>query len=123
MAKFEKVNRFEDVEINLPKRSTKNSAGYDFEVAEDTIIPSYTEMTKHLEKVLMSIPEDERPGQMDVFNLDEIKNFMAQTNVKPTLVPTGVKCKLASDEYLELSVRSSTPLKYWLIMGNSVGRL
>ena len=46
---------------------------------------------------------------------------MKQVGVKPTLVPTGMKCKLAKNEYLELSVRSSTPLKHWLIMANSVG--
>ena len=34
---------------------------------------------------------------------------------------TGVKCALEPDTYLELSVRSSTPLKYWLILANGVG--
>jgi dUTP pyrophosphatase len=42
-------------------------------------------------------------------------------NFKPTLVSTGMKCQLDSGTYLELSVRSSCPLKYWLIMANSVG--
>ena len=42
---------------------------------------------------------------------------------KVTLVPTGIKCKMPKDVYLELSVRSSTPLKHWIIMGNSVGKL
>ena len=32
-----------------------------------------------------------------------------------------MKCQLDSNTYLELSVRSSCPLKYWLIMANSVG--
>ena len=40
MAKFEKVNKFIDVDINLPQRKTAASAGYDFEVAEDIVIPS-----------------------------------------------------------------------------------
>ena len=35
---FEKVSTFED--INLPKRATKNAAGYDFESAVDIVIPS-----------------------------------------------------------------------------------
>jgi dUTPase len=43
------------------------------------------------------------------------------TKAKPTLVPTGMKCKLEPDTYLELSVRSSCPLKHWLILANSVG--
>ena len=38
---FEIANGFLDKEINLPKRKTKYSAGYDFEAAEDTIIPSF----------------------------------------------------------------------------------
>jgi dUTP pyrophosphatase len=32
-----------------------------------------------------------------------------------------MKCKLDPGTYLELSVRSSSPLKYWLMMANSVG--
>ena len=38
---FEVAKGFENAGINLPKRSTKNSAGYDIEAAEDTIIPSF----------------------------------------------------------------------------------
>lgn len=46
--KFEYVNRIlstgyemKHPDFNLPQRKTKKSAGYDFEAAEDTIIPSY----------------------------------------------------------------------------------
>ena len=38
---FELAKGFEDAGINLPKRKTKCSAGYDVEAAEDTIIPSF----------------------------------------------------------------------------------
>jgi dUTP pyrophosphatase len=38
---FEIAKGFEDKEINLPVRKTKCSAGYDFEAAEDTIVPSF----------------------------------------------------------------------------------
>ena len=34
MAKFEKVSKFAEVDINLPVRKTTDSAGYDMEVAE-----------------------------------------------------------------------------------------
>ena len=37
---FEVCGAFEGQGINLPERSTKNSAGYDIEAAEDTIVPS-----------------------------------------------------------------------------------
>ncbi len=38
---FEIAKGFENAEINLPKRKTKYSAGYDIEAAEDCIIPSF----------------------------------------------------------------------------------
>ena len=38
---FEIAKGFEDKEINLPVRKTKLSAGYDFEAAEDTVIPAF----------------------------------------------------------------------------------
>ena len=44
MAKFEKVSKFANVDINLPQRKTAQSAGYDIEVAEDTIIPAYNSL-------------------------------------------------------------------------------
>ena len=43
MARFEKVSKYNEVDINLPHRKTSQSAGYDFEVAEDIIIPAYVE--------------------------------------------------------------------------------
>ena len=47
--------------------------------------------------------------------------FTKAANAKPTLVPTGIKCKIPNNFYLELSVRSSCPLKHWLILANGVG--
>ena len=38
---FEVAAGFEDKNINLPVRKTKYSAGYDFEAAEDIVIPSF----------------------------------------------------------------------------------
>lgn len=39
---FEIAKGWENKGINIPKRSTKNSAGYDIEAAEDVIIPVYS---------------------------------------------------------------------------------
>ena len=39
---FEIAQGFENKEINLPVRKTKYSAGYDFEAAEDTVVPAFT---------------------------------------------------------------------------------
>jgi dUTP pyrophosphatase len=52
---------------------------------------------------------------------EEAKWYLNRENMRPTLVPTHVKCKLDPDQYLELSVRSSTPLKYLLLLANGVG--
>ena len=112
MNKFEIVSAYADKEINIPTRATHAAAGYDFEVAEDIIIPS---MEKMWYKALGSTWED-YPR-----TLNEVAKFTKEGKVKPTLVPTGIKCQLASDCYLELSVRSSTPLKHWLILANGVG--
>ena len=82
---FEIEKGFENSNINLPVRSTKNSAGYDVEAAEDCIIPAF------------------KPGQ------------------KPTLVKTGIKAYMESDEVLILANRSSNPGKKGLILANSIG--
>lgn len=37
---FEIARGFENEHISLPQRATKHSAGYDFEAAEDTLVPS-----------------------------------------------------------------------------------
>ena len=111
--KFEKVKRFADADFNLPLRKTKNSAGYDFEVAEDIVIPTWTSHLMTLGKMT--------PQPVDGYTLDELAKLTKQSKAKPTLVSTGVKCHLEEGYYLELSVRSSTPLKYWIILANSVG--
>ena len=82
---FEIAKGFEKAQINLPKRTTKNSAGYDIEAAEDCIIPAF------------------KLGQ------------------KPTLVKTGLKAYMKSDEVLILANRSSNPGKKGLILANSIG--
>lgn len=82
---FEVAKGFENSNINLPVRSTKNSAGYDVEAAEDCVIPAF------------------KPGQ------------------KPTLVKTGIKAYMESDEVLILANRSSNPGKKGLILANSIG--
>lgn len=109
---FEKVSKFKDVDFPFPERKTKNSAGYDLAAAEDIVIPSYLE---HYFNLFDSDKEEK------VKTLEELASMTKALKAKPTLVPTGVKCHLPSDKYLELSVRSSTPLKYWLIMANGIG--
>ena len=111
MAKFEKVSRWADSDINMPVRKTTHSAGYDFEAVEDILIEPY----QHLSNIIMN------SSAYEPKTLSEISNITKLNMAKPTLVSTGMKCKLADNEYLELSIRSSSPLKYWLILANGVG--
>ena len=136
MAKFEKVSRFADVDIAMPIRKTEGSAGFDFVVAEDIIVPAYTDLMYALSNyeyfdLYNYYPE----GSADFsealqhlalkhdqgLTLDEMTALTKKAKTKPTLVSTGMKCKLDPGTYLELSVRSSCPLKYWLVLANSVG--
>lgn len=130
---FEKVSRFKNVDFEMPRRKTAGSAGYDFVVAEDTVIPSYNSLMAHVEYDLAFNRKDiEREGEIytyinekefreDYYSLDSIAKITKENRAKPTLVSTGVKAYMPENSYLELSVRSSCPLKYWLIMANGVG--
>jgi dUTP pyrophosphatase len=115
--KFEVVSKYADAGINLPVRKTKASAGYDFQVAEDTYIPSCLDSLNELAafKITSEYCDDE------CLTLDKVAALTKKSGCKPTLVPTGVKCEVPTDMYLELSVRSSCPLKHWLILANGVG--
>ncbi|MBO0428660.1 dUTP diphosphatase [Vagococcus fluvialis] len=104
---FEKVSTFED--INLPERATKHAAGYDFEAANDVVIPSiFKSGIATALKVALNKEEA-------LLNEELLKQ------VKPTLVGTGVKAYMGEDEFLQLCNRSSNPLKNFLLLGNGVG--
>lgn len=93
---FEVVEAYKDQEIHLPVRATKKAAGYDFEAAEDVVIPSI---------IKQWLTDKEK----------------SKINVKPTLVSTGIKAYMQEDEFLQLANRSSNPLKRFLMMGNGIG--
>lgn len=114
MAIFEKVSKYADADIAMPVRKTTQSAGYDMVAAEDYVIPSIWQMVPEA-KELWPVEDDE------YVTMDLMSKFTKETGFKPTLVSTGMKCKLDPGSYLQLSVRSSSPLKYWLMMANGVG--
>jgi dUTP pyrophosphatase len=99
---FEIISAYENKEINLPQRATHHAAGYDFEAAEEIVIPS-------------------------IWKMGFIKGIQAlttkdiQKGIKPVLVPTGIKSYMGQDEYLQLTNRSSNPLKRFLLLTNGVG--
>ena len=111
MARFEVVEKYKDAGLPLPKRGTADAAGYDFVVAEETIVPSMHDILCRLPAFIDNTYK----------TLDEVAALTKEYRAKVTLVPTGMKCYLDEGQYLELSVRSSTPLKHWLILGNGVG--
>ena len=113
MIKFEKVSRFADSDIEMPRRKTASSAGYDMVVAEDVVIPPYL--------CLYDCMFTNAAVAKGPLTLKEVATITKTLKAKPTLVSTGMKCQLSKGTYLELSVRSSCPLKHWLILANGVG--
>lgn len=99
---FEVCKGFENCDISLPVRKTKNSVGYDIEAAEDTVIPSiWKTVFANMKKFLSGNTEYE--------------------TFKPTLVKTGIKSYFGEDEVLVLANRSSNPGKKGLVLANSIG--
>ena len=130
MAKFEVVSKYVDAGLSLPVRATTNSAGYDFAVAQDTILKPYEDHIREMTllkdtsfeqwlKNLLDSTKETTPIQP--LTLTDVANLTGKYKNRPTLVSTGMKCKLDSGTYLELSVRSSTPLKHWIVLANGVG--
>ena len=111
---FEPVAKYVNAGLALPERKTSASAGYDFVVAEDKIIPSY-------DYEYNRVYSDNCKRRKIPMTIDEMSDFTKANGFRPTLVSTGMKCHMPHNTYLELSVRSSTPLKNWLILANGVG--
>ena len=114
MAIFEKVSKYENKNLIMPIRKTTDSAGYDLFAAETYIVPSVWNMVVDAQ-TLWPVPDDE------YITMQDMAKFTKETGFKPTLISTGVKCKLDPNTWLQLSVRSSSPLKYWLMLGNGIG--
>lgn len=129
--KFEKVSKYSNSDIKMPERKTQFSAGYDMVAAEDYIIPSYlhnVEEIKAVEKIKYQLTSsflgrlfNKKPKEDRVLEMPEMADTIKQAMARPTLVSTGMKCQLDAGYYLELSARSSSPLKYLLILANGVG--
>ena len=130
MAKFEVVSKYADAGLPLPVRATANSAGYDFVVAKDTVLKPYEDHNRELrllhdvslQQVLSNLFESAKgTTAAQPLTLADVANLTGKHKNRPTLVSTGMKCKLDPGTYLELSVRSSTPLKHWIVLANGVG--
>ena len=107
----------------LPEYATMFSAGADFFCAEEVVIPSIwktvltiigNKATNTAEHVLDSL--------MSTFGYSkEHDESKKATEINPTMVHTGIKASMYSDEVLEIYNRSSNPKKLGLILANSVG--
>jgi dUTP pyrophosphatase len=130
MTKFEVVSKYADAGFPLHVRETANSAGYDFIVAKDTVLKPYEDHMRELlllrdvslDQILENLIESAKGTAVtQPLTLSEVANLTGKYKNKPTLVSTGMKCQLDAGTYLELSVRSSTPFKHWIVLANGVG--
>ena len=106
---FEVIQDYAQAGIHLPQRATKQAAGYDIEAGETVTIPSFWRGA--IAYVFSQWPEFK--GK----DWGEVK----EESMKPTLVPTGLKAYMGADEYLQLTCRSSNPLKRYLTLPNGIG--
>lgn len=127
MIKFEVVEAYKDKEINLPKRGTKYSAGYDIESAVDIVIPSLFQAMKTniRESIPVSADIFKSVGYFESYNkqqygMDTIKKIVKEYNLR-TMVPTGLKVKMDDNVVLELHPRSSTGSNCLLQLANQTG--
>lgn len=109
---FEVISSYAGKGINLPMRATKHAAGYDFEAAEEVILPA----------IWKTAIQSVSAHLWDFFGDDqEQMNEKQEKKMKPVLVPTGIKAYMQEDEYLQLTNRSSNPLKNFIVLPNGVG--
>ena len=98
---FEKLSTIKG-EIPLPKRGTKNSAGYDINV----ICPEtfyFLTMGFDLETA---------------WNMTKAKTVRSATGV---VLPTGIKAYMKKDEVLQVYIRSSVGIKRGIRLSNGTG--
>ncbi|KRM45205.1 dUTP diphosphatase [Lentilactobacillus parafarraginis DSM 18390 = JCM 14109] len=108
---FEIVSKYQDADLTLPFRTTKNAAGYDFQSAVDMTIPSIWK--RDFLKVLWAIKHQKTTSDA---SLERAKKIL-----KPYLIPTGIKAYMQPNEVLVIANRSSNPLKRGLVIPNGIG--
>lgn len=137
---FEKVSKYANVDLPFPVRKTDWSAGYDMAAAHDVVVQPLGKLANELLKLIYDsrVTEEDmaeihavakkHPEMAEVMiqqkltlELDEIKKFMKDNGIKPTLVSTGYKAYMQPGECLELSARSSLPLNSFIILANPPG--
>ena len=108
---FEIVSKYQDDNLTLPTRQTKQAAGYDFYAREDFLLRS---IWRYDFIRLFRLIKNEHPLTNKDFE-------RAKKILKPYLVPTGIKAYMQPNEVLILANRSSSPLKHGLTLPNGIG--
>lgn len=108
---FEIVSKYSSKNLTLPYRTTNNAAGYDFESAEEIIIPSIWKL--NFLKVLWAVKHEK---SVQAASIEKARQVL-----KPFLIPTGIKAYMQPDEVLIIANRSSNPLKRGLVIPNGIG--
>lgn len=109
--KFAIVTKYQDENLVLPKRATQQAAGYDLQAATDFKLPSIWRLP------FLRVLKKMRIGEA----LTTEEMLAAKADIKPLLVPTGIKVYMEEQEYLMIANRSSNPLKRGLVLPNGVG--
>ena len=126
MRSFEFARKFVDGKVvegsvayesaQIPMYMERTAAGADFFAAEETVIPS---IWSSVARLFIQDTVGKLKNWMDSFNHSSGEPE-ATVDIKPTLVHTGIKAQMESDEVLYLYNRSSNP-KRGLILANGVG--
>lgn len=114
--KFEVVTKYKDKGINLPKRSTEFSAGYDIEAAEDTVVPSLYKLYKKDFNYDYEVIENTHKYP-SMYDINKIKNVVKKLNIR-TMVPTGIKVQMEPNMFLQIHPRSGTGANCLLQLAN-----
>ena len=121
---FEFVSGYEDAGLDLPVRATQYSAGYDFQSAETIVVPSiWRQVGQFLDDISDNgkVDYDLVSGYINKsLEEKELKDIIKESNLRPTLIDTGVKSYMQDDEYLQLSNRSSGAMNRGLLMSNGI---
>lgn len=116
---FQIVSSYRNQGIELPRRATNGSAGYDLRSAEDIVVPSYINYST-LHETINDLRKMYPPKKAKQSIYLWLKNN-PQLRSLVTLVHTGIKAYFPQNEYLKIFNRSSNPVKRGLVLANSVG--
>lgn len=105
----EEYRKHKGVDIDVPKRSTEFSAGYDICISEDIVLNPMT--------------LDSTINVSDIKDFEDIRLYLANATVVPSKVFTwtDIAVELDEDEFLMVVPRSGVGTKYGVQLSNTNG--